>query len=319
MNSLLTKAERMLLNDQLAITHVNDQTRRETSDYVNSDFPYRTVDVRIDRYPNRSFPWHWHEEIEIDVVCEGGFACQTVGKREELRVGDVIFFNANVLHKIDCMDAHGDCTLQVHAFRPQLISDGPGNAIDTKYVMPLVNCKRAEMLILRADMSVTAGIRRLLKHSYDAFYERRMGYEMNCRNDLSTIWQILFSMADQTAPDASGVLHPVLSERIKKMLLYISEHYCEKITMNDLATCTHICEKEVYRCFKAALGESPSEFLLSYRIERACDELECSTRSISDIAGRCGFCSCSYFTKTFHALMHMTPSDYRMLHAEKLR
>ena len=55
------------------------------------------------------------------------------------------------------------------------------------------------------------------------------------------------------------------------------------------------------------------DYLLSLRINKACEMLQNTDYAISDIAMRCGFSSSSYFTKLFHAKSGVTPRQYRMM------
>ena len=68
----------------------------------------------------------------------------------------------------------------------------------------------------------------LLKHSYDLAEEGGFGYELAVRSDLSLVWRLL---CEEAAPVLSEprITSGRREERIKKMLLFIQEHFHDKI------------------------------------------------------------------------------------------
>ncbi len=66
----------------------------------------------------------------------------------------------------------------------------------------------------------------------------------------------------------------------------------------------------------ALMGEQPSviQYLISYRLERACHLLLHTTESVTDIALNCGFENISYFIRKFREFTKETPKEYRSNH-----
>ena len=56
-----------------------------------------------------------------------------------------------------------------------------------------------------------------------------------------------------------------ISGKIKMMLLYIYEHYPEKITVRQVAEAAFISERECFRVFRDCLQTTPVEYLMNYR------------------------------------------------------
>jgi transcriptional regulator GlxA family with amidase domain len=82
----------------------------------------------------------------------------------------------------------------------------------------------------------------------------------------------------------------------------------------DIATLARIaCVSEFHfiRAFRATFGETPHRYLQRRRVERALYLLRCTDRSITDVCFDVGFASLGTFSKTFHAIVGETPTEYR--------
>jgi len=67
----------------------------------------------------------------------------------------------------------------------------------------------------------------------------------------------------------------------------------------------------VYRKIHALSGESPNEFLQSYRLKRGAELLGNNFGSVLEVAFEVGFSSASYFTKCFKKKFNRLPSDFQ--------
>ena len=102
--------------------------------------------------------------------------------------------------------------------------------------------------------------------------------------------------------------------RTKDMILFIEQHFADKITLDDLASSVHISKSECCRCFKRALNLTPIEYLMKYRIFKAASMIQdqnIPSNSFSDLAFNVGFNNASYFNKVFKQYLGCTPSDYK--------
>ncbi|MCR5792476.1 MAG: AraC family transcriptional regulator [Lachnospiraceae bacterium] len=98
---------------------------------------------------------------------------------------------------------------------------------------------------------------------------------------------------------------------VQKAIEYITNNYSYPITVEDIAKYVGISRSHLFRCFQTTMGESPKEYLTSYRIKQACYLLRHSNLSITAIANSLGFDNSLYFSKSFHKITKMTPTNYR--------
>jgi AraC-like DNA-binding protein len=66
----------------------------------------------------------------------------------------------------------------------------------------------------------------------------------------------------------------------------------------------------LYRKIYALTGESPTEFIRSYRLKRGAELLKNNFGSVLEVALEVGFSSANYFTKCFKKMFHQLPSSY---------
>ncbi|MHC4397679.1 MAG: helix-turn-helix domain-containing protein, partial [Planctomycetota bacterium] len=66
----------------------------------------------------------------------------------------------------------------------------------------------------------------------------------------------------------------------------------------------------VYRKILALSGETPTDFIRSYRLMRAAQLLKTNFGSVTEVAFEVGFSSRTYFTRCFKEKFHQLPSEY---------
>lgn len=94
-------------------------------------------------------------------------------------------------------------------------------------------------------------------------------------------------------------------------LNYIHKNYVDNITIADISTAASIDRTYLFKLFQKFTNMSPSQYLRTYRLDKAAVLLRKSSVSITDIAYMVGFQQAPHFTKLFTQYKKMTPSDYR--------
>ena len=91
--------------------------------------------------------------------------------------------------------------------------------------------------------------------------------------------------------------------------------YREPLDVPALARAAHLSTAHFSREFKAAFGETPHQYLLTRRLERAAALLRSTDRSVADICFLVGLRSVGSFTTSFGRALGCSPSAYRASHA----
>jgi AraC-like DNA-binding protein len=92
---------------------------------------------------------------------------------------------------------------------------------------------------------------------------------------------------------------------------FISEHYAEPITNQQLADLCGMSVRALERHFLAVYRVSPHVFLRQLRVRMSCSGLVFSHKSLAELASEAGFADQSHFAKEFRRFLGESPSVYR--------
>jgi AraC-like DNA-binding protein len=90
--------------------------------------------------------------------------------------------------------------------------------------------------------------------------------------------------------------------------------YFEPLDVDDLASAAGLSRAHFSREFRRAFGETPHQYLLTRRLERAAALLRNTDRSVAEICARVGLHSIGSFTTSFGRLYGVPPGRYRAGH-----
>ena len=91
----------------------------------------------------------------------------------------------------------------------------------------------------------------------------------------------------------------------------VDGRYAERLDLNALARAAHVSPRHFSRSFKRTFGETPHQYLLTRRIERARHLLRTTELRVADVCLAVGFRSVGSFTATFRRHVGLTPMAYR--------
>jgi AraC-like DNA-binding protein len=94
----------------------------------------------------------------------------------------------------------------------------------------------------------------------------------------------------------------------------IDARYREPLDVPTLARAAHLSPAHFSREFRRTFGETPHQYLLTRRLERAAALLRATDRSVADICLNVGLRSVGSFTTSFGRLFGLSPTAYRAAH-----
>ena len=109
-------------------------------------------------------------------------------------------------------------------------------------------------------------------------------------------------------PDAKGGL---IMPRLRRALEYITEHLESDLRLEDIARELELSSFHFARGFRNSTGQTPYQYLLDQRMERAKVLLRIGRESIQEIALECGFSSPVNFSRTFRQRVGIAPGVWR--------
>src|SRR5690606_7354196 len=101
--------------------------------------------------------------------------------------------------------------------------------------------------------------------------------------------------------------------RIDNIMRFTAENYDRNIKIEEVANIINLTKESFCRYFKAQTRKTFMEFLIEYRVGKACQLLVENKASIKEIGYSCGFDTLSNFHHQFKKLTNHSPLEYKRL------
>lgn len=248
----------------------------------------------LDYFPNETFiPAHWHRSLEIAYL--GGIeAVLQVGEKQIDIQDGFTLINSKEVHSIigKRIEKNAQCIILLFSY------DFLKNNFE------------------QFDQ-VSFDIMKLNKHKIDlkkivdkllCSYESNDPYKnMKCNSLLFEMIHFLFSKCQEE--EISIQLHN--KKEAIEMLDYVHSNYAQELSLQEVANYFHMSKEHFSRKFHEYLGTTFKDYLCSYRLYQAYDDVIHSDESIQDISDKHGFTSVKSFIQFFSRKYHETPLKYR--------
>ncbi|MDR2589369.1 MAG: AraC family transcriptional regulator [Oscillospiraceae bacterium] len=256
--------------------------------------------------PTGVIDWHWHEDIEILFVKTGNITVYMEDTIYTLSDGDALIMPPGVCHKTIINYPPPDYLMSVICFSSSLFT-GRG---ERRYIGPLRLNGTPFILKLSEDNNwQTIALHVVRQLALFADMDDLTSRELEFCGWIFVLWSRIYDNHYANLPET--VAYQKLYKKMLSALNYMHEHYGEKLTSSTLARQVHLNVATFCRYFKQLMGESPLNYLNSYRISQSRTLLIETNDTVANIASRCGYGSLSYFNRDFKNRMRMTPSEYR--------
>jgi DNA-binding response OmpR family regulator len=117
---------------------------------------------------------------------------------------------------------------------------------------------------------------------------------------------------EMTLQPAKISVNPIDKTFLKKLKEVINRNLSDpEFNIDRLCKELDMSQPTLYRKIHALSGESPTEFIRSYRLKRGAEFLKTTSMSVLEVALEVGFASASYFTKCFRKEFHRLPSTFK--------
>ncbi|GFN33218.1 AraC family transcriptional regulator [Paenibacillus xylaniclasticus] len=97
---------------------------------------------------------------------------------------------------------------------------------------------------------------------------------------------------------------------VRRAVDFIHRHYDEEVTIRQLSDYLGLDRKYVATLFREALGIPPQQYLLRYRMDKACELLRSTSLSIAETARSVGYKDALLFSRMFKKVVGVPPSRY---------
>jgi AraC family transcriptional regulator len=101
------------------------------------------------------------------------------------------------------------------------------------------------------------------------------------------------------------------SARLRRIKELVHTKLEDDLSLDEMAESVGLSTAHFARMFRKSTGESPHQFVLRQRLERAKAMLRAPDARVLDVAVACGFKTQQHFAQVFRDLLGVSPTEYR--------
>jgi AraC family transcriptional regulator len=105
-----------------------------------------------------------------------------------------------------------------------------------------------------------------------------------------------------------GGLSPARLRKIKEL---VQEKMEEDLSLEEMARTAGLSAAHFSQVFRNTTGQTPHQWLLWHRVERAKEMLRSADMRVLDVAIACGFKTQQHFARVFRQVCGASPTEYR--------
>ena len=99
--------------------------------------------------------------------------------------------------------------------------------------------------------------------------------------------------------------------RLRRITELVHAEIEDELSLHKMAETAGLSTAHFSQMFRKSTGESPHQFVLRHRVERAKDLLRASDARVLDVAVACGFKTQQHFARIFRQICGTSPTEYR--------
>lgn len=238
---------------------------------------------------------HWHESLELLFVLAGEVSVLAGDIQTTLQQDDMLLINSNVIHEL-----HSDDCVMIAVQVKLSKFDLPQDLLQTLYF----NCNSTDSdkrEKFRGIKQIIASMLQSNAGGVSLFHSRSLAYRL--LSELVENFKV-----EKPAAEANTLKH---LDRLNGILRYISEHYKEQLTLNQLADQCHLSAPYLSSFFERYMGINFSTYYTNLRLDHAVQDLLHTDIPVEQIAANNGFSDPRAFVRAFKKRYNEVPSAYR--------
>ncbi len=236
-----------------------------------------------------TYPWHWHEEMQIEAIEEGPGCLAFRGRELPTAPGSLLFVSPREVHTNRHTTPAG-CTYRVMNLGPELVARTFGG-VRAFSREPVVMDPRLFRLFVATHARLEEAPSRLA-------------------GDVLLLRLLAEVFQKSSGPRRHESLGRAERLGVRRVREYLNQHYAENVSLEDLARVGTLSPYHLHRVFSREVGMSPHAFLVTVRIAKA-KTLVYQGRPLRAVAAETGFSDQSHFTREFKRYTGLTPGAFR--------
>ena len=266
----------------------------ECTRFTVRDMKHSREDLLIRKKKLKSYPLHWHDCFEIELILEGRIRQTLNGEVYELGKGDIYLLNPTDFHEIEVLEPTVAYNLM---FTENIISD--------EFVKSILSIGGNIILSLSPEEFESTSF--LLSQTVKEFEGGRKYSNTYIHSLLECIFIMIMRKYDGEITSTEGENE----SNVQKALLFMHGHFRENPSMEQAAKVANLNASYFSNLFHQRTGKTYKQYLSELKLSYSKKLLRSSKLSVTEICFACGFNSLSNYLREFKRTYGKTPGDYR--------
>ena len=239
---------------------------------------------------------HWVEGIEFPVTAGDVLLVQGQQEHYFKELNELVFYN--VMFEATDLNLPIDELKKIPGYHAMFI------------LSPQSSSKHKYENMLHLSRKPLADVQTILDGMIVETQQKHQGFEATLYFKLV---ELIVYLSRQYAHMDTGTRGQSL-QRVSEVIAEMERNYQKQLKLAELASIARMSEGNFMRLFKEATGQSPIEYLIHLRIQKAMKLLRSTNMQITQIAYHIGFNDSNYFTRIFKKNSGQSPRQYRQKH-----
>jgi len=284
--------------------------------FSNENFPIKIL--KVNRREGRTHEHdltevlHFHDFIEIVIILKGNGNQIVEGNEYQVSAGDIFVLQGYQVHAFKKAD-----TLEIvnvmftDSKKKSLLAFDKLKELDGYsalfYLEPNFRNRQHYNNLLRLDRKALTKVEFIVNSMIHEQQRERAGFQLVIKNKLEElIVELSRAYSKLDTKEANSLI------RMSKVLDFLESYYTEDINLNELADKSFMSVRNFQRIFKKAIGQTPIDYLIHIRLQKAKSLLRNTEMSLVDISYKVGFSDYNYFSRKFKQVVGIPPTKYKM-------
>lgn len=241
---------------------------------------------------------HAHtSHLEIQYISGGKAQIRIGGHLYEAQKGDVVIYNAGVMHD-ECADPVSGMTFYNCGIKNLKLPNLPEGHLLSCDVKPVLHAG-----------NMSDDIRAIFNLLFEQVSAKKICAAFICYNLLNALLSILINQL----PKEKLIQRKKSDASFQKCKAFIDEHFTENISVEELSKIANMSVSGFSHQFKKIFGLAPIQYLIRLKIGLGQKLLITTDKSVTEISMSLGYDNVSHFNSQFKNFVGTSPRNYRKL------
>ena len=246
------------------------------------------------------FSGHWHEQLELHYIVQGGGDFRLGQQSIHVSEGDLLISNRN--------EFHSGYSTQIPYMSNVIIFDMGDLSQE------LAKKNYVFQPVVRGDGVIHDLIQRIFAEAKC----QESGYKQLCKALVTELFVYLCrNYVAEMMPERDSAKRKKDLERLNAVLGYIEANYNQRITVEQLADMVCLSEDRFGHLFREGVGQPPLQYINAMRLRKALNMLKTNQYTVTEVADAVGFRDYNHFGRLFRKQYGCTPNEIKRGMIEK--